>query len=135
MCYIASVLCFCGRYLCGDGRTVMFVKACNESGILWLLFWLLLLRFLLSSFCNRRGSTKKRRTGSRHQKVQCFRRRKLAYFMVLTCRKRLFNFPPIVFADGFQVKADQFGLSRQYTPKDRQHRRWRRAQAKPKHRA
>ena len=57
------------------------------------------------------------------------------YFIVLTCRESLFSFPPIIFADGFQVKTDQLGLSRQYTPKDRQNCRWRRAQAKSKHRA
>ena len=55
--------------------------------------------------------------------------------MVLTCRERLFNFPPVIFADGFQVKADQLGRSCQCTPKDRQHRRRRRAQVKSKHRA
>ena len=135
MCYITSVLCFCGRYLCGDGHMVVFVKACNEVGVPWLLFWLFLLGFLLSGFCNGGGSTKKRRTRSRHQKVQRFWRRKLAYSMVLTCRERLFSFPLIIFADGFQVRADQLGLSRQYTPKDRQQRRWRRAQAKSRHSA
>ena len=103
---LTSVLCFCGRYLCGDGHMLMFVKACNEVGVSWLLFWLILLEFLLSSFYNEGSSTKRGRTRSCHQKIQRFRGRKLAYFMMLTCRERLFNFPPINFADGFQVKVD-----------------------------
>ena len=116
-------------------RLLMFAKACNEVEVPLLLFRLFLLGFLLSSFYNGGNSTRKRRTGSRHRKVQCFRRRKLAYSMVLTCRERLFSFPLIIFADGFQVRADQLGLSRQYTPKDRQQRSWRRAQAKSRHSA
>ena len=130
-----SVMYLCGHFLWEHGHMVMFTKAGIEVGVPWLLFWLFLLGFLHSSFWNGGGSSKKKRTGSRHQKVWRFRRRKLAYFMVLTCRERLFSFPPITFADGFQVKADQLGLSRQYTPKDRIHRRWRRAQVKSKHRA
>ena len=132
---LTSVMYLCGQFLWEHGHMVMFTKAGFEVGVPWLLFWLFLLGFLHSSFWNGGGSSKKKWTGSRHQKVQHFRRRKLAYFMVLTCRERLFSFPPITFADGFQVKADQLGLSRQYTPKDRQHRRWRRVQVKSKHRA
>ena len=96
---------------------IMFAKACDKVGVPWLLCWMFLLGFLLSSFFSKGGSSKKKRTGSCHQKVQRFRRRKLAYFMVLTCRTRLFSFPPITFADGFQVKADQLRLSRQCTPR------------------
>ena len=33
------------------------------------------------------------------------------FFMVLRCRDRLFSFPPITFADGFQLQADQLGLN------------------------
>ena len=106
-----------------------------DVGVPWLLYWLFLLGFLVTRFYGSRVPSKRKRTGSRHQKVRRFRRRKLAFFMVLRCRDRLFSFPPITFADGFQLQADQLGLSRRYTPLDRQHRRWRKAQARSTHRA
>ena len=106
-----------------------------DVAVIWLLYWLFLLGFLISKFYNSRTPPKKKRTGSRNQKVRRFRRKKLAFFMVLRCRERLFSFPPITFAEGFQLQADQLGLSRPGTPLDRQHRCWRKAQAKSKHRA
>ena len=106
-----------------------------DVGVPWLLYWLFLLGFLVARFYGSRAPSQRKRTGSRHQKVRRFRRRKLAFFMVLRCRDRLFSFPPITFADGFQLQADQLGLSRCYNPLDRQHRCWRKAQARSKHRA
>ena len=117
--YLSS--CFCG-FGC-------------DVGVPWLLYWLFLLGFLVTKFYGSRALPRKKRTGSRRQKIRRFRRRKLAFFMVLKCRDRLFSFPPITFADGFQLQADQLGLSWRYTPLDQQHRCWRKAQAKSKHQA
>ena len=105
-----------------------------DVGVPWLLYWLFLLTFLVTKFYDSKALSRKKRTGSRHQKIQRFTRRKLAFFMLLKCRDHLFSFPSITFADGFQLQADQLGFSWRYTPLDQQHCCWRRAQAKSKHR-
>ena len=63
-----------------------------DVGVPWLLYWLFLLGFLVTKFYGSRALPRKKRTGSRRQKIRRFRRRKLAFSMVLKCRDRLFSF-------------------------------------------